>query len=287
MKTLSVAILALGFVCSAWPATTINAANKYAYGANLGWVDWRGDTNNGAVIGEYICTGYLYSANVGWIHLGGNAPANGIQYQNNSATDYGVNHDGLGNLRGSAYGANIGWVIFENTGAPKVDLKTGTLSGAIYSANCGWISLSNASAHVRSDTIANGVDTDGDGIADAWEYKHSNTLDAFTANSDTDGDGVSDKDEYLADSDALDAGDYLRITRYVTTPGGTLSSVIWKSAATRCYFIEKKMDLNSRTWLDSGLGIISPDGLSTIRMFGDTNAPMRFYRVRAVKPLAP
>src|SRR2546425_876470 len=28
-------------------ATTIDAANKYAYGANLGWMDWRGDTNNG------------------------------------------------------------------------------------------------------------------------------------------------------------------------------------------------------------------------------------------------
>jgi negative regulator of replication initiation len=32
--------------------TTINAANKYAYAANLGWMDWRGDTNSGAVIGE-------------------------------------------------------------------------------------------------------------------------------------------------------------------------------------------------------------------------------------------
>ena len=25
-------------------ATTINAANKYAYGANFGWMDWRGTT---------------------------------------------------------------------------------------------------------------------------------------------------------------------------------------------------------------------------------------------------
>ena len=33
-------------------ATTINALNKFAYGANLGWMDWRGDIVNGAVIGE-------------------------------------------------------------------------------------------------------------------------------------------------------------------------------------------------------------------------------------------
>src|SRR5580704_18334990 len=93
---------------TALATTTIDAANKYAYGANLGWMDWRGDTNNGAVIGEYVCSGYLYSANVGWINLGSGSPANQIQYQNNSASDFGINQDGLGNLRGYAYSANVG-----------------------------------------------------------------------------------------------------------------------------------------------------------------------------------
>src|SRR5437899_599745 len=125
-------------------ATTINATNKFAYGANIGWMDWRGDTNNGAVIGEYVCSGYIYAANVGWINLGSGSPFNGIQYQNLSAVDFGVNQDGLGNLRGYAYGANIGWINFENNGAPKVNLKTGNLTGYVWSANCGWISLSNA-----------------------------------------------------------------------------------------------------------------------------------------------
>ena len=36
-------------------ATTINALNKNAYGANGGWIDFRGNTNNGAVIGEFVC----------------------------------------------------------------------------------------------------------------------------------------------------------------------------------------------------------------------------------------
>src|SRR6516165_8348208 len=138
-------------------ATTIDPANKYAYGANIGWTDWRGDTNNGAVIGEYVCSGYIYAANVGWINLGSGSPTNGIYYQNFSANDFGVNQDGLGNLRGYAYGANIGWINFENTGAPLLDLKTGKLSGFIYSANCGWISLSNALAFVQTDTIAPGA----------------------------------------------------------------------------------------------------------------------------------
>src|ERR1044071_8703683 len=110
-------------------ATTIDAVHPYAYAANVGWLNARGDTNSGAVIGEYVCSGYLWSANLGWIDLGDGTPANGIRYQNNSAADFGVNHDGLGNLRGYAYSANVGWINFESTGAPRVDLHTGRLIG--------------------------------------------------------------------------------------------------------------------------------------------------------------
>jgi hypothetical protein len=46
-------LLCVAALCAtATAATTINTTNKLAYGANLGWVDWRGDTNNGAGIGE-------------------------------------------------------------------------------------------------------------------------------------------------------------------------------------------------------------------------------------------
>src|SRR5271156_6066321 len=81
-------------------ATTIDSVNRYAYGANVGWMDWYADGADGVVIGAYVCSGYIYAANVGWINVGSGSPANGIQYQNNSATDFGVNQDGLGNLSG-------------------------------------------------------------------------------------------------------------------------------------------------------------------------------------------
>ena len=268
-------------------ATTINLSNKYAYAANLGWLNAYADSANGAVIGDNVCSGFIYAANVGWINLGGGSPTNGIQYQNLSASDFGVNHDGLGNLRGYAYGANIGWVNLETNGAPRVDLTTGKFSGSIYSANCGWISLSNAFAFVQTDTIAAGADTDGDGIADAWELTHTNTLTAFTASSDTDGDGVSDKNEYFADTNPRDANDRLVITDYLITPSGTLATFTWKSRPTRAYYLQKNLDLATSLWFDSGLGLIAPDGSLTTRMFADTNTPMRFYRVRAVRPLAP
>jgi hypothetical protein len=286
MKRLIVfAPIVMAAVCS-FAATTINATNKYSYGANFGWMDWRGDTNAGAVIGEYVCSGYIYAANVGWINLGGGAPTNGIQYQNLSASDFGVNQDGLGNLRGYAYGANIGWINFENTGAPKVDLVTGKLSGSVYSANCGWISLSNSFAFVQTDIIAPGADTDGDGLADAWERQTFGNL-AQGAGGDPDGDGMSNRDEYLAGTDPTDGTSKLVITAFNTPSGGTFPNLTWKSVLTRQYRIQKSLSLSPTLWFDSGLGLISPDGATTSRSFADTNTPIRFYRVQAVKPLSP
>src|SRR5882724_7575782 len=114
MKTTRMLVCLLLAPVVAHATTTIDATNANAYGANIGWINCRGDVTNGAVVSEFICSGSIYSANCGWISLGGGAPANGIRYQNNSATDFGVNHDGRGNLQGYAWGANIGWLTFTN-----------------------------------------------------------------------------------------------------------------------------------------------------------------------------
>lgn len=284
------ATLAALFTITANAATTINPANHFAYAANAGWIEWRGDTTNGAVISEYTCSGYLYSANTGWINLGNGSPTNHIQYQNASGSDFGVNHDGLGNLRGYAYGANIGWINFENTGAPKIDLKTGKLSGYIYSANLGWINLSNAVAVVQTDIITNGTDSDGDGLADAWEYLHFNNLTAKAAD-DADKDGMTNLQEYLADTDPLDDKDNLRITAYsaALAPSSTMSiNLTWTSKPTRCYFIEQLDKFNvSSIWLDAGFGAIPSGGNFTSYAYLDPAAPSQFTRIKAQRPLAP
>ena len=267
-------------------ATTIDAANRYAYGANVGWINWVADTNHGAVIGEYVCSGYLYAANVGWINLGNGIPPDGIQYLNDSAADFGVNQDGQGNLRGYAWGANIGWINFENTGAPKVDLKTGRLTGYAYSANCGWISLSNSFAFVQTDTIAPGIDSDGDGIADAYEYTWFRNLTTANATSDTDGDGVSDKDEYLADTNPRDPGDYLRITSITRGVfGPTYVTLQWTSKPTRCYAVQERglLGTGAPPWAD--YYVFPFLGANNIGF--DELAPIHFYRIRAFRPLAP
>jgi hypothetical protein len=268
-------------------ATTINSVNKYAYGANTGWQDWRGDTNNGVVIGDFVCSGFIYDANTGWIHLGDGTPTNGIQYLNVSSNDFGVNHDGLGNLRGFAYGANIGWVNFENNGAAKVDLVTGRLSGSIYSANCGWISLSNAFAFVQTDTIPS-TDTDGDGISDQWEQQKFGNLTTADASTDADGDGQTDKQEYLADTNPLDAGDHLQITAIAGSSAGTTNGLTWTSKPTRHYRVLQTTNLALAYATNITLGLVPPDvGATTTRSVTNTATNDRYFKVQSLRPLAP
>ena len=61
-------------------------------------------------------------------------------------------------MSGYAWGANIGWIKFEQpTAQPSDQLLTGQMSGYVWSANCGWITLSNAVAYVQTDTISPGA----------------------------------------------------------------------------------------------------------------------------------
>ena len=197
-----------------------------------------------------------------------------------------MRHDGFGNLRGYAYGANIGWINFEDTGAPKVDFKSGRPNGYIYSANCGWISLSNTFAYVQTDTIAPGQ-LDTNGLPIAWELLNFGTL-GVDPNADPDADGMSNLQEYLAGTNPNNANSDLEITSFGATPSGTNTTVTWESVLSRCYYLQQRPDLKPSTlWVDSGLGLISPDGASTTRLLTNSYSPARFYRVQAVRPLSP
>ena len=181
--------------------TNINETNAYSWGANVGFMNWRGDGPNGVLVGRYILSGYIYAANIGWINVGDGTPDNGIQYSNASATDFGVNTiedpniPGEYYLRGYAYGANIGWINFENTGNARVILSNNRLRGYAWGANIGWINLDDLNVFVQANAIDPGVDTDGDGLPDAWEYIHFGNLDQ-NGTGDPDGDGEDNLSEY-------------------------------------------------------------------------------------------
>ena len=275
-------------VSGARAGSTVDPAHPYAFGANVGWVNARGDLTNGAAVGQYYCTGYVWEGNCGWIGLG-NGPSNGWRYSNTSVSDWGVNHDGEGRLIGYAYGANIGWLNFEQTfGQPRVDLRTGNLSGYVWGANVGWIGLSNAQAYVRTETLASSPDSDSDLLPDAYEYAHTNTLIALSglAGHDADGDGATDLTEAVADTDPLDNTDCLRIVSIqAVTP---TNRVAWMSRPTRLYRLEVTNTLTGAgTWPDAGPGLIGPVTVSPMtQTVAGVTAAAQFYRVRAVMPLS-
>ena len=120
---------------------------------------------------------------------------------------------------GFAWGVNIGWVNFEDTGAPRVDLITGNLSGHAYSANCGWISLSNAVAYVQTDTIVRGTDSDLNGLPDAWERQHFGFI-GVNPNADPDHDGLTNQQEYAFGLDPTSGASCNPITAAVDASTG-------------------------------------------------------------------
>lgn len=268
-------------------ASTVGATNRYAYGANVGWLNARGNVTNGAAIGQYFCTGYVWSANCGWICLG-NGPTNGWRYVNESAVDWGVNHDCAGYLWGFAYGANIGWLLFEQSwGRPRVDLHTGNLSGYVWSGNVGWISLSNAQAFVQADSFFPGPDSDGDGLPDPWERSRAGNLTTLSGGShDQDGDGSTDTEEYGADTDPLDDAETFRITAY-SPSAGTLQ---WTTRSTRLYRLEytNQMPIGVSGAWDGPDVLYGPysDNPHETSLPGIPD-PTHVYRVKSVLPLSP
>ncbi len=129
----------------AYAATgNIDPNNKYAWGTNVGWINFS-PTHGGVTVYADHLEGYAWGENVGWIRLGSYDGGGAHTYANTSATDYGVNRDGDGNLSGYAWGTNVGWIKFDPThGGVTIDPDTGSFDGYAWGENVGWIHFKNA-----------------------------------------------------------------------------------------------------------------------------------------------
>lgn len=125
---------------------TIDSTYKYAWGENVGWINF-GTSGGNVHITDSAITGYAWSENYGWINLN---PTNG-----------GVLNDGSGSLSGNAWGENLGWINFGNV---SID-SSGNFSGtATVSNDSSQISFNCASCSVKTDwrpassrTVSQGV----------------------------------------------------------------------------------------------------------------------------------
>lgn len=137
--------------------------------------------------------------------------------------------------------------------------------------------LTNTSITVIGTSPSGGIDTDGDGMPDAWENMHDLNPLIPDAQRDLDGDGLTNLQEYLAGTDPRSAQSRLRLNEVARVGKDT---VIRFSAVTgRSYTIQYQDALGGSGW--QTLTTVSP-GLSDRTVETTDTAPTsatRFYRL--------
>jgi hypothetical protein len=176
-----------------------------------------------------------------------------------------------------AYGANIGWINFDEHRRTKINMITGQMSGYVWSANCGWISLSNAVAYVQTDTISPGA-LAPDGLPIAWLLTYFGTTNV-NANADPTGKGMTIAQDYLAGTDPNNVNSILRITAGSFSSGGTSAALTWNSVPTRYYYILKTPSLRITCLDGQRLGTHFP-----LRRFDHRGQLHRYQSGRTVLP---
>ena len=291
MRTAVTIVAAACMISAAIPVRAgqnVDPDHSTSWAPNLGWVHWRPAPEVGASIGRYFCSGYLYAQNAGWIHLGNGLPADGRAYLNNNASDYGINVDPFGNLRGLAYAPNIGWITFEDTGAARLDFVTGELSGHAYAANTGWITLAGTTGPVRILQFSPSPDVDQDGLPDPWELSYTDNLAELSGASDTDHDSASDYAEFQAGTNPFDSTDRLIIVRIELLPGSGSAELTWTRRPDRVYRIERSQSLGaSGDWREIDATSNPDDDLSASASIPtDPESARQYYRIAAIPLLA-
>lgn len=111
----------------------IDAVSKYAWGENIGWVNF-GASNSTVHVMDSALSGYALSETAGWIYLGD------------------VANNGEGALSGYAWGENVGWIKFNPTNGGVSINSSGEFTGSALGENIGWIIFNcSTSACVKTD----------------------------------------------------------------------------------------------------------------------------------------
>ena len=124
--------------------------SQYAYGANVGWLNFEPSQGPGVTVTTNRLLGYVWVPNIGWISL---------SCRNTDSCDtvnYEVANDGAGNLSGYAWAPNVGWINFYPTGGGVTIDGDGVFDGWAYGQNIGWIHFQSAAPvpyKVKADII--------------------------------------------------------------------------------------------------------------------------------------
>jgi hypothetical protein len=121
------------------------------------------------------------------------------------------------------------------------------------------------------------LDSDADGLPDAWERAHGTQPSVADSNADPDRDGFTNLQEFLSGTDPADAASSLRIVKIVQSPTTTSLDVL--TVSNRTYSVLYKVSLSDAAWKKAAdLPATQSTGTRTI---GVLSAPetSRFYRI--------
>jgi hypothetical protein len=114
-----------------------NDGSQYAYGENIGWLNFEPSQGSGVTVSDANVAGYVWAENIGWINL-------------SPAAYGGVANDGTGFLSGYAWAETVGWINFNPTVSGNsthygvtID-DAGNFGGWAYGENIGWLHLRSA-----------------------------------------------------------------------------------------------------------------------------------------------
>jgi hypothetical protein len=137
IKKLSIIVILMGSFSTAFAGNIDpnNDGSQYAYGENVGWLNFEPNAGPGVTVTSTNLTGYIWAENIGWIKL--------------NPTYGGITNDGTGLLSGYAWGENVGWINFNPTVSGSQDYGvtidgSGNFSGWAWGENVGWIHLQAA-----------------------------------------------------------------------------------------------------------------------------------------------
>lgn len=119
---------------------TILTGSQYAWGENMGWINFAPTTNGayeGLTVTDTAVTGYAWSTQFGWINF---SPTNSGQ---------GVTNTSNGQLGGSAWVASLGWLSMDGVTIGSDGVFTGT--AGVQGSNVGRVSFDCANCHVATD----------------------------------------------------------------------------------------------------------------------------------------
>ena len=184
------------------------------------------------------------------------------------------------------------WSIGANSG----DRFNGLLdeievSARVRSSN--WIWAAYQATHAQRNLVCFGavqagnavVDTDGDGLPDAWEQQYG--LDAQVANAPgagSDGDWMTDREEYIADTSPISSNSVFAPAALSNAPAGLVNLIINPTSTNRVYGVFWTTNLlqQPQPWT-----LLPPEstGTGTTLSFLITNdSPSRIYRTAVRLP---